>query len=181
VLDSSFDEFVEGHIAALDRYAYALTGDKHAADDLVQETLVRVAGAWRRIRGDGNPTGYATTVMFRTYVSWWRQRRRGPQVVELVIDPAAARDAYAPVDARLTLRRALRSLPRLQQAVIVGTYLRDHNDAEIAEMIGRNPVTVRSLRHRALKALAAALGIDAAGDVTAVEEVNGGEPGIPVA
>ena len=46
------DEFVEGHVAALDRYAYALTGDRHAADDLVQETLVRVAGAWRRNRRD---------------------------------------------------------------------------------------------------------------------------------
>src|SRR5262245_40328967 len=85
VLDSSFDEFVEGHIAALDRYAYALTGDRHAADDLVQETLVRVAGAWRRVRRDGNPTGYATTVMFRTFVSIWRKKRRTPQLVELAV------------------------------------------------------------------------------------------------
>lgn len=179
MLDSSFDEFVAGHVAALDRYAYALTGDRYAADDLVQETLVRVAGAWRRVRRDGNPTGYATTVMFRTYVSWWRRRRRAPDPLELVADPVSETDAYASVDARLTLRRALRHLPPLQRAVLVGTYLRDHDDKEIAEMIGRSPATVRSLRHRALKALSDAIGIDATGEPT--KEVNDGESGVPVA
>lgn len=188
MLDRSFDEFVEGHIAALDRYAYALTGDKHAADDLVQETLVRVAGAWRRIRRGGNPTGYVTTVMFRTYVSIWRSRRRAPQILELFDDPVSSVDSYAPVEARLTLRRALRTLPRLQQAVIVGTYLRDHDDTEIAAMIGRSQATVRSLRYRALKALGAALGMDASGDPagawparTTTKEVNDGESGVFVA
>jgi RNA polymerase sigma-70 factor (sigma-E family) len=181
VLDSSFDEFVEGHIAALDRYAYALTGEKHAADDLVQETLVRVAGAWRRIRRDGNPAGYAMTVMFRTFVSLWRKRRRAPQVLDLVVDPPAGGDSYAPVEARLTLRRALRDLPRMQQAVLVATYLRDHDDNEIAEMIGRSPATVRSLRHRALKALDTALGDEDRTTPAVVKEVNGGEPGVFVA
>jgi RNA polymerase sigma-70 factor (sigma-E family) len=159
VLDNSFDEFVHGHIVALDRYALALTGDRHAADDLVQETLVRVAGAWRRITRDGNPAGYATTVMFRTYISLWR-RRRTHATSELAVDPASSTDAYAAVDARLTLRLALHRLPRLQHAVVVATYLRDHTDHEIAEMIGRSPATVRSLRHRGLKALHAAIGTD---------------------
>lgn len=40
--------------------------------------------------------------MFRTYVSWWRKRRRGPQILELVVDPASGTDSYASVDARLT-------------------------------------------------------------------------------
>ena len=39
MLDSSFDEFVEGHVAALDRYAYALTGDLGVV--LVQQYLDR--------------------------------------------------------------------------------------------------------------------------------------------
>ena len=70
MIDSSFDEFVHGHIAALDRYAYALTGERHAAEDLVQETLVRVAGAWRRVHREGNPTGYATTGRPNPYARW---------------------------------------------------------------------------------------------------------------
>jgi len=182
VIDASFDEFVRGHIGALDRYALALTGDRHAAEDLVQETLIRVASGWRRIRDDGNPAGYATTVMFRTHVSWWRVRRRRPQTAELTVDLSSTGDDYATVDIRLTLRQALRTLPRLQHAVLVATYLRDNTDSEIAEMIGRSPATVRSLRHRGLKALAKVLGPHdepVRGDERAVaKEVNRGESGV---
>jgi RNA polymerase sigma-70 factor (sigma-E family) len=183
VIDMSFDEFVRGHIGALDRYALALTGDRHAAEDLVQETLIRVASGWRRIRDDGNPAGYATTVMFRTHISWWRLRRRRPQTAELTIEIPSAADDYATVDIRLTLRHALRTLPRLQRAVLVATYLQDNTDSEIAELIGRSPVTVRSLRHRGLKALSKILGPDyepvRADDIaTAHKEVNRGESGV---
>lgn len=125
---------------------------------------------WRRIRADGNPAGYATTVMFRTYISWWRRRRRTPIPVDLPERPATG-DPFAPVEARLTLREALGRLPRLQQAVLVATYLRDHDDGQIAAMIGRSPATVRSLRHRGLKALQIGLG----------EEDGHARPGDPVA
>jgi DNA-directed RNA polymerase specialized sigma24 family protein len=56
-LDSSFDEFVNAQLGALYRYALVLTGDSRAAEDLVQETLVRVAGGWRRIRDRENASG----------------------------------------------------------------------------------------------------------------------------
>ena len=170
MVDSSFDEFVHGHIASLDRYAYALTSDRHAADDLVQETLIRVAGAWRRIREDGNPAGYATTVMFRTYVSFWRARRRRPETVELTIEPRSTGDDFATVDTRMQLRQVLRTLPKMQRAVLVATYLQDFSDDEIAHMLGRAASTVRSLRHRGLKTLSAALGYD---DVAAQDHAEG--------
>jgi RNA polymerase sigma-70 factor (sigma-E family) len=157
VIDGSFEEFVHGSIGSLVRQAYALTGDRYAAEDLVQETLVRVAGAWRRLREDGNPAGYATTAMYRTYISWWRTRRRRP-TVELTIDPQSTTDDYATVDSRLLLRQALGTLPRLQHAVLVATYLHDFSDDQIAVLINRAPSTVRSIRHRGLKSLSATLG-----------------------
>src|SRR5258708_7705901 len=171
--DESFDDFVRGQITALRRYAMALTGERHAADDLVQETLVRVLGAWHRIRRDGNPAGYATTVMFRTHVSLWRKLRRSPRPLELTIDPAVNADAYATVDARLLLRRELMTLSRLQRAVLVATFLEDHSDDDIAQMIGRSVVTVRSLRHRGLKTLRAAMS-----PALSTKEANRGQRGI---
>jgi RNA polymerase sigma factor (sigma-70 family) len=180
VLDSSFDDFVRGHINALDRHAYALTGQRHAADDLVQETLIRLAGAWPRIREDGNPAGYATTVMFRAYISSWRTRRRRPDTVELAAEPLSGSDEYATVDTRLLLRQGLATLPKLQRAVLVATYLHDLNDDEIAQLIARAPATVRSLRHRGLRALSVALGhVDQGAEttvaLTTVRGVNHGE------
>ncbi len=140
------------------RYAFALTGDRHAAEDLVQDTIVKMLGAWRRVNLNGNPVAYATTVMFRTNVSGWRRRVRRPDRIPLVDEPASDRDAYASVDARVLLRMALRKLSRAQRTVLVATYLGDLGDDEIAHIIGRAPATVRSLRHRGLRALQTELG-----------------------
>ncbi len=41
---------VEPHISALRRYAYALTRDHAAADDLVQDTLERAPHRRRRLQ-----------------------------------------------------------------------------------------------------------------------------------
>ena len=72
----AFEQFVGDSLPALMRHAYALTGDRHAADDLVQDTLVRMAGVWRRIDKDGNPLAYARRVMLRIYLSRWRSGER---------------------------------------------------------------------------------------------------------
>ena len=170
MLDNSFDEFVHGHVVALDRYALALTGDRRAADDLVQETLVRVASTWRRAIREGNPAGSATTVMFRAYVSPWRRPRRRA-TTELAVEPVTSTDPSASANAQLTLRLALGKLPRLQRTVLVATYLRGSADDEIAEMIGRTPATIRSLRDRALTALHTA--VDAV-DINAEDASGGG-------
>lgn len=53
--DPSFGDFVGESLPALGRYAYALTGNVHAAEDLVQDTLVKLSGVWSRVRRDGNP------------------------------------------------------------------------------------------------------------------------------
>jgi RNA polymerase sigma-70 factor (sigma-E family) len=158
VPDPSFEEFVRANLAVLGRYAYALTGNRHAAEDLVQDTLVRLATAWRRVRADGNPQAYARTAMFRLYVSRWRALRRRPadELPELP-DP---RSGFADVETRDALRRVLASLPRAQRAVLVATYLDDAPDEVIARLLGRQPTTVRSLRLRALRALRARFDAD---------------------
>jgi RNA polymerase sigma factor (sigma-70 family) len=158
VPESSFEEFVRAALPVLTRYARALTGNVHAADDLVQSTLVKVAGAWRRIRADGNPLGYARTALFRTFVSWHRLRSWRDAPLEL-FDRPAPEPGYDSVDARIMLREAMAALPRLQRAVLVATYLDDEPDDVIADLIGRTPSTVRSLRRRGLIAVRAALGV----------------------
>jgi RNA polymerase sigma-70 factor (sigma-E family) len=147
-----FDDFVGECLPALTGYAYALTGSVHAGEDLVQDTLVKLAGAWRRVRRDGNPLGYARAVMFRTFVSRWRAVRRRPVLEEYRELPATG-DQYADVEERDAIRRALVGLPRLQRAVLVLTYLDDMTDDDIAALLDRRPATVRSLRYRGLRAL----------------------------
>lgn len=150
--DPSFDEFVVASLPTLNRYAYALTGRVPASEDLVQDTLVKLAGAWQRVHRDGNPLGYARTVMFRLHVSWWRVRGRRP-VDTAYQELPAPDDEYAAVDAWDQLRRMLIRLPALQRAVIVLSILDDLPDDEIAVLLDRAPATIRSLRHRGLRTM----------------------------
>jgi RNA polymerase sigma factor (sigma-70 family) len=104
----------------------------------------------------------------------------------MTIEPRSRHDDYASVDTRLQLKQVLRTLPKMQRAVLVATYLQDFTDDEIAHMLGRAASTVRSLRRRGLKTLSGALGYDeASAQAHPVrvpgKEVNHGESGISAA
>ena len=72
-LQASFEAYVAARRDALLRTAYLLTGDAHAAEDLVQNALLHVVPKWRRIADDPEP--YVRTVLARESISRWRRRR----------------------------------------------------------------------------------------------------------
>lgn len=51
--DDALREFVTTRGRSLMRSAYLLTGDDHLAEDLLQATLIKVAGRWWRLRALG--------------------------------------------------------------------------------------------------------------------------------
>ncbi|WP_433056423.1 SigE family RNA polymerase sigma factor [Dactylosporangium sp. CS-033363] len=151
-----FTEFVLGRSHALLRFAYLLTGDRHLAEDLVQEALVRAHRRWSGIVGDEGPEPYVRKTMLRQYLSWRRRRSFAERpIAEIPERPTgdAAHD-LAETDAMWTL---LRTLPRSPRAVVVLRYYEDLPDAEIARLLGCSESTVRVHAFHALKKLRAAL------------------------
>lgn len=57
---------------ALLRLAYLLTGDRQLAEDLVQDSLVRVMSRWDRHGPPDHPYAYLRQVLVRQHVSWLR-------------------------------------------------------------------------------------------------------------
>nr|BFE63386.1 SigE family RNA polymerase sigma factor [Dactylosporangium thailandense] len=154
-----FTEFVHGRSQGLLRFAYLLTGDRHLAEDLVQEALVRAHRRWSGIVGEEGPEPYVRKTMLRQYLSWRRRRsfaeRPVAELPELATADPAAR--VADTDAMWAL---LRTLPRSQRAVVVLRYYEDLPDAEIARLLGCAESTVRVHAFHALKKLRAALASD---------------------
>ena len=146
-----FEEWANARSAALARSAYLLTGDPHHAEDLAQETLVRVALRWPRLARDGSPDGYARVTMHRLAIDSWRRRRVRPR--EWLSAPPDVAGRSEQVEERLVLRDALARLTPKQRAVLVLRFYEDRTEVEAADVLGVSVSTVKSQTRDALARL----------------------------
>ncbi|MFJ8581491.1 SigE family RNA polymerase sigma factor [Micromonospora sp. NPDC093277] len=149
VTDREFTAFVNERGGALLRVAYALAGNQHAAEDLLQNALAKAYARWPRIRGDAEP--YVKRILYHDQISGWRRRSRRAEVpvAELPERSAAGPDP----DLRLLLRDALRALPPRQRAVLTLRYLEDLSVEQTAALLGCRAGTVASQSAKALARL----------------------------
>lgn len=151
--ERDFREFVAARWSSLFRAALLLTGQREAAEDLVQTALARVAGKWKRL---DQPEPYIRRIMYHQQVSRWRLRSWGREhSTDAVPDVADRRNTTDQAETRLSLLEALRHLSPLQRAVIVLRFFEDLPDDEIAGTLGISAGAVRSHSHRALAKLRA--------------------------
>jgi RNA polymerase sigma-70 factor (sigma-E family) len=144
-------DFVTARSGALIRYAYVLTCDQSAAEDLLQTALTRTAARWRHVRGD--PEAYVRKAMYHEQLNRWRNRRNRPETVLAEPPDTAVGDRTGEVDVRLEVERALRQLPPRRRAVLVLRYLEDLPESEVARLMGCSVGTVRSQASRAMARL----------------------------
>ena len=147
-----FDEFVAARASALLRTAHLLTADPAAAEDLLQDTLVRAWSRWSRVRRADAPEAYVRRMLVNASISGWRASRRRHAGERLMAEPP---DVAAPerVGRDDELWRAVVALPPRQRAVLALTYFEDRADAEIAELLGCAVGTVKSQRAKALRTM----------------------------
>jgi RNA polymerase sigma-70 factor (sigma-E family) len=150
---AEFSSYVAARRRALLRTAYLLTGDHHAAEDLVQTALARTYLAWDRIRDAHAVDAYVRRTMVNQHTSWWRRAWRHREVTtgEVPDRPAETNDSW---DERVsTLQLLLRGLSPRQRAVLVLRFYEDLTEAEIAHLLGCSLGTVKSASSRALARL----------------------------
>lgn len=145
--EDGFTTWATGVQPRLLRAAYLLTGDRHRAEDLVQDALLKVALRWTRLQ-QGNPTAYARRILVNDNASWWR-RRREYAVPEPQDAPVHDDDPLV----SLVVRRALSRLTPRQRAVLVLRHLEDLSEREVAEALGVSVGTVKSQNAAALARL----------------------------
>jgi RNA polymerase sigma-70 factor (sigma-E family) len=149
----SFEEYVTVRGGRLLRFAYVLCGDRHLAEDLVQEVLARAHRRWTRIEAE-EPDAYLRTALVRAHLSWRRRRSSTERVTAEPPDPGGAAADFAHRHAiRDEIWTMLGTLPRAQRAVLVLRFYEDLDDRAIAAVLGCAPTTVRVHASRALAAL----------------------------
>ena len=151
----AFDAYVRERWAPLLRTATLLTGDRHAAEDLVQETLVRAAQHWSRVE-PATADAYVRRILYTRSVDAWRWRRHQPDPVDRAEHDAVASQVGAgadAVDTRLTLAGALARLTPRQRAVLVARFYEDRTEVDAARVLGCSVSTVKSQTRHALERL----------------------------
>ncbi len=150
-----FREYVGARQRALLRSAWLLSGDWAAAEDIVQVALMKVWPRWSRVIASGDPDGYVRRAVINTFLSARKRRWTGEYATEAIPEHEAPGDAYASVDHRDQLTRALRKLAPRQRAVLVLRYVEDLTDVQIGEVMGCSVTTVRSQASRGLASIRA--------------------------
>jgi RNA polymerase sigma-70 factor (sigma-E family) len=148
-----FRDFVAARSRALERTAWLLTGDWHAAEDLVQTALAKAWPRWSSIVRQDAPELYVRRIMVTTHASWWRRRWRGEVATGTVAEDGAVMDIAAEADTRHAVREALATLPPRQRAAVVLRYFDDFTEAQTAEVLGCSVGTVKSQVSKALAKL----------------------------
>lgn len=140
--EQTLDTLVRESGDRLNRTAYLLCGDRHGAEDLVQEAFVRVLSRRRTAvrMAEGVESHEAEAYLRRTilnlYLDSYRRRRTWSGIRHLAARPDRTESGAAGVDARIDATQALSQLPPQVRACVVLHYYEDLSVAQVAAELG---------------------------------------------
>jgi RNA polymerase sigma-70 factor (sigma-E family) len=153
-LDDQFSRWVKQARSDLRRRAFLLCGDWFGADDLVQNTLIKLYRRWNDLERREELGAYTRTIMFRTFISERRTHRWSRELIQdRVPEPPPLADGQVHLGDRYLLLGALAQLGPRQRAAIILRYWEDLSVEETARTLGCSTATVRSQASRALTTL----------------------------
>jgi len=156
--DARYTRLVEEHGEKLLHLAILLTGNRHDAEDVLQDVLISAAAAWPIAK----PLPYLKRAISNRAIDLIRRRH------DVLTDAPPERPYDDAGFLRLERHRQflalLRDLPERQRETLVLRYYAELDDAAIAKILGITVQTVRSNAHHALAKLRQHEGVRAGKD-----------------
>lgn len=118
-----FETWVSARVPAFLRYAYLVTGNRHDAQDAVQDALASACAKWPRVSASHDIDAYVRRMIANAHISRWRRTRRRETLVAEVsrdaldrTDPAGEGPDASDTD---EMWQARLGLPRQQRVALV--------------------------------------------------------------
>jgi RNA polymerase sigma-70 factor (ECF subfamily) len=171
-VDADLSEFtarVHELIPRLRRYARALTGERTAADDLVQDTLER---AWTKLhlwRSGSDLRAWLFTIMHNVHVNQVRSRGAPTLPIDEDMPDAPVRPTQSDLLEVRDVEAALRRLPAEQREVLLLVALEHLSYQQSADTLGIPIGTVMSRLARARERLRIMLTTDAGASLKVIK------------
>ena len=147
--------FFGAYHAGVFRFMLCLTGNRHDAEDLAQDSLLRAKSKIKSFRGDAALKTWIHQVAYHTYTHWNRSRRRHEP---LPLQVAGKDRSFTAVDDGQTLLAALVKLGPAYAHPFVLQEVSGHTVEEIARILDIPEGTVKSRLHTARQRMRALLG-----------------------
>jgi RNA polymerase sigma-70 factor (ECF subfamily) len=149
--DDQFEELVRRHSRLVYRVAYSVVRNAHDAEDVVQETFLKVYRG-RRWEGIENEQAFLAKAAWRVAIDR-RKRRAGLELVEAVAPGRNPEEAAIAADRSALVARLIDTLPEdLRQTLALST-VDEMKSAEIAALMEIPEATVRGRLMRARQML----------------------------
>jgi RNA polymerase sigma factor (sigma-70 family) len=146
----SFEEFFHDHHARLFAALCLTTGSRDEAEEIMQDAFLNLWERWDRVSTMADPVGF----LFSTAMNVFRKRYRRTRLALRHVLPLPERDdAFATVNDRDALVRAMRDLTPYQRAAVVLTSILDYSSEEAGRILGVKDSTVRVLAGKARAAI----------------------------
>jgi len=157
----SFESFYDREFSGLVRLAYARSGSRLAAEDIVQDAMVAAHRQWDVVGLLDRPGAWVRRAVLNRSTSWYHRRRAEARAIArlapLRSTPPARLDSESD-----HIWRVVRRLPRRQAEAVALFYVDDMSVADIALVMDCSPNTVKAHLHQARQTLA--LEIDNGGE-----------------
>lgn len=147
---ASFEELYRTTYGGMLALAIATLRDRSSAEDLVQDAYAQL---WRRQGSVDNPVAWLRRAVVSNCLATLRTQRRRRAILQRQASPevpnAVADDNFLDL---------LVGLNERQRMAVTLRYVHDLSEAEIADLLGCRPGTVKSTLHRAIRVLRTRLG-----------------------
>jgi len=151
-----FDLVARHYRRDLFRYAYRLSGNRHTAEDLVQESLTRAWRSFDRLQDLTAVKSWLYTIVRRENARRFERLQARESEISAEGTPAAQKTYDTSTEA-FALRRAIRALPAEYRTPLVLQVIHGYSQQEIALRLGLTSAGVGTRLFRARRKLRAAL------------------------
>ncbi|MGD8329133.1 MAG: RNA polymerase sigma factor [Acidobacteriota bacterium] len=155
-------EEVEGQLSApLRRYLHRLTGSRASAEDLLQETMLKIARGLQGFEGRSSVKTWAFSIATRVATDHFRKPQNRARTVEFEAGDLVVEED---IDERLVIdemnscvREVIDTLPDSYRSALVLHDLEGQTAAQVADITGCSLATAKIRIHRARRRLKQAL------------------------
>lgn len=156
---NAFERFLSQYEKRIFAFVYTIVRHREEAEDLTQETFLRVYKNRKSIDSERNVKSWLYTIATHAAYDWFRKKKHIPEAFVIDDDEAPFEtvddgDAYKDMENADAVERALARLKPEYRTIIILYYYEQFSYEEIAQQLGAPLNTVKTHLRRAKNQLA---------------------------